>query len=435
MMIQESASQSATTMFDHTFAIRSKNKSNPLVSVIIPNFNHAQYLGDAIRSVLDQSYANVEVIVVDDGSTDQSRAVAAQFGDRILYLYQTNRGLSAARNTGIQAARGEYIGLLDADDLYEPHFVSTMLVALQSDPTAAGVFCGYQFVDQQNRPLPQVEARQVPNEQLYETLLDGNFFVPESILVHRSCYISAGHFDETLRACEDWDMWLRISRQYKIIGTNLVLTRHRVLAGSMSSDPTRMIQNRMAVLDKHIGPPPTQRTQANARVCRAYGEAYLISTVEYLQFGDQQQAYACLRQGVQLYPDLLGQLRTFFELGCGSQPKGQRGNFVTLDLEHNWRTLTELLNQLCHEQMIEPEQSPKQIGALAHFALGLLAYGAGNFALTRGHLLRALIKAPHLRNNRQLLSTLVKALMGTRLIAWLKQKKTVNNETRRVSLE
>lgn len=215
MTIQQSAAQFAPPKLDHKTRTRT-GKPNPLVSVIIPNFNHAQYLGDAIRSVLDQSYANVEVIVVDDGSTDQSRAVAAQFGDRILYLYQTNRGLSAARNTGIQAARGEYIGLLDADDLYEPHFVSSMLVALQSDPAADGVFCGYQFVDQQNKALPQVEARPVPTEQLYETLLDGNFFVPESILVHRHCYTSAGSFDETLRACEDWDMWLRISRQHKI---------------------------------------------------------------------------------------------------------------------------------------------------------------------------------------------------------------------------
>ncbi len=269
-----------------------------------------------------------------------------------------------------------------------------MLVALQNDPTADGVFCGYQFVDQQNRPLPQVEARPVPSEQLYETLLDGNFFVPESILVHRHCYTSAGPFDQTLRACEDWDMWLRICRQHKIIGTNLVLTRHRVLAGSMSSDPTRMIQNRMAVLDKHMGPPPTLRTQANARICRAYGEAYLISAVEYLQFGDQQQAYVCLRQGVQLYPALLDQLRTFFELGCGSQPKGERGNFATLDLTRNWQTLRALLEQLRFEQMLAPEQSPQQVVALAHFALGLLSYGAGNFALTRGHLLQALFQSP-----------------------------------------
>src|SRR6476661_4776701 len=92
----------------------------PLVSILIPNFNHAPYLGDAIGSVLAQSYDNVEVIVIDDGSTDASRAVAARFGNRIRYIWQENRGLSAARNRGIRAATGEYIGLLDADDLYEP---------------------------------------------------------------------------------------------------------------------------------------------------------------------------------------------------------------------------------------------------------------------------------------------------------------------------
>jgi hypothetical protein len=116
-------------------------------------------------------------------------------------------------------------------------------------------------------------------------------------------------------------------------------------------------------------------------------------------------------------------------------PKGERGNFAALDLKRNWQTLNTLLDRLAYEQVVPAEQSPKQVIGLAHFALGLISYGAGNFALTRGHLLQALFNAPQLRKNRQLLSTFVKALLGARLVDWLKQKKRAANEKRRISLE
>ncbi|HAV76800.1 MAG TPA: glycosyl transferase, partial [Anaerolineae bacterium] len=192
---------------------------NPLVSVIIPNFNHARFLGDAIRSVVGQDYKNVEVIVVDDGSTDNSREVVEQFGDKVKYIYQENAGLSAARNTGIRASKGSLIGVLDADDMYEPVFLSTLVADLQSNPKADGIYCGYQFVDQKNNLLPQIEARHVASELLYNALLDGNFFVPESIFLHRYVYDEVGLFDEALRACEDWDVWLRVTNKFRIIHT------------------------------------------------------------------------------------------------------------------------------------------------------------------------------------------------------------------------
>jgi tetratricopeptide (TPR) repeat protein len=242
-------------------------------------------------------------------------------------------------------------------------------------------------------------------------------------LVHRRCYASVGGFDETLRACEDWDMWLRITRQFKIIGTNRVLTRHRVLAGSMSSDPTRMIQNRLAVLKKQMGEEPTLRTAANARACKAYGEAYLISAVEYLQYGNEGRAYECLRQGAHLYPALLLQLPTFFELGCGNQPKGDRGNFASLDLRRNAQLLMRLLDKLFQEPAIAPElhQTKRQAYALADFALGLLSYGKGQFASARYYLLHALFTNPKLGSHEQLLSTLARVYLGPHVISWLKK--------------
>ncbi len=163
-----------------------------MVSFVIPNYNHARYLGQAIASALAQTYPNVEVIVVDDGSTDDSRAVAAAFGDRIRYIYQQNAGLSAARNTGVRAAQGEYIALLDADDLVEPAYAERLLAALAEAPQAAGAYCGFRFVDQDNRPLNRVEQRIAAPEALYGALLNGNYWVPESLLARRSCYQAHG---------------------------------------------------------------------------------------------------------------------------------------------------------------------------------------------------------------------------------------------------
>ena len=133
--------------------------TSSLVSFIVPNYNHARYVRLAIDSALAQTYPHFEIIVVDDGSTDDSRAVLSEYGDRIRTIFQANTGLSGARNTGVAAARGDFIALLDADDTIAPTYLERMLGALALHPEADAVYCGFQFVDQDNQPLPQVEKR------------------------------------------------------------------------------------------------------------------------------------------------------------------------------------------------------------------------------------------------------------------------------------
>lgn len=385
-----------------------------LVSVIIPNYNHAAYLGAAIQSVLDQSYRQVEIIVVDDGSTDNSREVVARFGDQVRYIWQTNQGLSAARNSGIRAAKGSYIALLDADDLYETAFLQTLVATLAATPTADGIYCGYQFVDEQNRLLPQREARLISVDRLYAALAEGNFLVPEAMLLRHVCYEQVGAFDETLSACEDWDMWLRVTKSFNIIGASQVLTRHRILPSSMSTDPTRMFTNRLAVLQKHFGPATADGNQENSLKQRAYGRTYLISGVEYLQFRDLGRVYSCLREMAHLCPALLLELDTFYQLGCGSQPKGSLGHFHSLDLAGNAQTLFALLDRLFAEPALAVQLIPyrRRAYAYAYLALGLLSYGAQRYGLTRHFLLRGIAAGFHHGLNGRALVTLLKALPG-----------------------
>lgn len=391
------------------------------VSIIIPTYNHAQYVVDAIQSVLNQVYDNYEIIVIDDGSQDKTRQVVAQFGNQVRYIWQENQGLSAARNTGIQAANGEFIALLDADDMYEPTFLSKLISELEANPDGDAVYCGYQFVDASNNPLPHIEKRLVPPDQLYDVLLNGNFMVPECMLVRQRCYTEGQLFDEALRACEDWDMWLWISKQYKVLAIPDVLTRHRILPASMSSDPVRMLNNRIAVLQKHFGITKSDLSHLTPVQRQAYSRAYLTTAVEYLQGHELDQAFRCLRKMLEFSPDLVIRLDVFYELGCGDQPKGFRGDFSTLNVHQNASLLLEMLEKLFHDPSLLPDViSYKRVAfANAYLALGLLFYGTRQFRAARGFLLRALATNPRHAFNRQLLLPLAKSLLDARLIDWL----------------
>jgi glycosyltransferase involved in cell wall biosynthesis len=388
----------------------------PLVSVIIPNYNHARYVSDAINSVLNQSYRNIEIIVVDDGSADNSREVIERFSEKVQYIYQENAGLSAARNTGIQASRGVLIGVLDADDMYETAFVSTLVAALNSSSSADGIYCGYQFVDQENNLLPQVESRSILSEDLYEAMLDGNFFVPESVFLYRYVYDDIGLFDEALRACEDWDVWLRVTKKYRVIHAPEILTRHRILAGSMSTDPLRMLTARLSVLKKHVGDEPL--TGGSSIVNRAYGRAYLGSCIEYMQYRDSYHAYECFQKMANICPELLVEVDTYYQLGCGDQPKGHMGDLTSLNVKRNAIPLLVMMKRLYvdSDTSDQVKRLERASFAMAYHSLGLLAYGTREFGEARKFFLRAVLNNLKLLFNRQIISLWVKSLLGPKVV-------------------
>ena len=393
----------------------------PLVSIIIPNYNHAQYIEDAIHSVLRQTYRNVEIIVVDDGSRDNSREVIAAFGDTVRAIFQQNQGLSAARNTGLTASRGKFIGVLDADDMYEPDFVETLVTALQSQSDADGIYCGYRFVDHLNQPLPQIEAREIAPEKLYWALVDGNFLVPESMFVRKHCYDAVGFFDTTLRALEDLDMWLRIASRFKVIHTTKILTRHRILPGSMSTDPTRQFENRLHVVKKNFGAEPAPTGEWSGDQRRAFSRAYLVSAVEYLQVKNDIRAFDCLRSMAIAQPALLARVETFYELACGDQPKGYRGEFASINLEKNARVTLRLLEKLFADHELRLTEFKRLAYANAEYAFGLLAYGQGNTRAARRHFLGALRFQPALIMDRAFVGSLLRSFLGARLIQSLRR--------------
>ena len=246
--------------------------SRPLVSVIIPTHNCGAYIADAIESVLAQTYSVCEIIVIDDGSTDQTRTSLAPYLGKIQYLNQNNRGVSAARNTGIARARGEFVALLDADDIWFPTKLELQVQALQSYPDAGWAFADFLDFDDSGvtgssrfNTWPGVRAwfeRHRVGEStiacgaIYVDLLQNNWMHTSSVLVRKEVLKVVGPFDDTLHGPEDHDLWLRIAQCYPVLCVNRVLTGYRFrpqsLSGSTESRGVFTHQGRLLVLEKHL---------------------------------------------------------------------------------------------------------------------------------------------------------------------------------------
>jgi glycosyltransferase involved in cell wall biosynthesis len=180
-----------------------------MVSVVIPAFNQGRFLPAAIDSALAQTYRDREIIVVDDGSTDETPAVAQRYGEAVRCVRQANAGLAGARNAGINRARGTFVALLDRDHVWLPGFLEHMLGVADAHPRSAVYFSAWRYVDSAGNLLPEPpHAHAVPHAMMYRALLRANFIVPSTVMMRRAAVVSAGLFDERFRRLEDWDRGL-----------------------------------------------------------------------------------------------------------------------------------------------------------------------------------------------------------------------------------
>jgi glycosyltransferase involved in cell wall biosynthesis len=209
------------------------------VSVVIPAYNSASTLHNAVRSVLDQTLPPAQVIVVDDGSTDHTHKVTSSFGSSVLCVRQERGGVSAARNAGIRAARHTWVALLDADDRWHPGKLEAQAAALQSRPDACWAFCDARIVDQAGSPVREwsfpsgIETAR----QLLETAFLYNPVAGSSsaVLVRRDCLAEVGLFDTGLAAVEDLDLWMRLASRHPFVHVPGVLVDITRTRGSLST--------------------------------------------------------------------------------------------------------------------------------------------------------------------------------------------------------
>jgi glycosyltransferase involved in cell wall biosynthesis len=236
----------------------------PKVSVIIPTYNCAHYLGNAIASVLRQTFTDYEIIVVDDGSMDNTYEVverfAAQFPSRIRYIYQSHKERSVARNRGIQAASGEYIAFLDADDEWLPHKLALQVPILDERPEVGLVHSKVVFMDKDGREIGPPPPRETPNGFVLKELLCGNFVWCLTVLCRRRCFDECGWFDTATIPAEDWDMWVRIAARYALYHIPEVLARYRFTPDPEGARDLRHYRADLRVVEKNASLlPPRER--------------------------------------------------------------------------------------------------------------------------------------------------------------------------------
>ncbi|MBH8574219.1 glycosyltransferase [Nostocaceae cyanobacterium CENA369] len=227
------------------------NPKLPIISVIIPVYNSEKTIKVTIGSVLKQTFEDFELIIINDGSQDSTLDVISEIKDsRIKVFTFTNGGGNVSRNRGLNMALGEFVSFLDADDIWTSDKLQLQLQALQENPTAKVAYSWTDYIDENDRFLVSGTHTSI-NGDIYEKLLINNFLENGSNpLIYKESIIELGGFDESLKAAQDWDMWLRLAARYFFVAVPCVQILYRVSAYSLSSNLVRQEKACLQVLER-----------------------------------------------------------------------------------------------------------------------------------------------------------------------------------------
>jgi glycosyltransferase involved in cell wall biosynthesis len=243
------------------------------VSVIIPTYNSARFLTDAIDSVLAQTFKDFEVWVIDDGSTDETASLIRGYRPSVHYLRQENRGVAVARNRGIEQSRGKYVAFLDADDTWLPSKLERQLDALWNSSNCRACYSAFSVADHNLRPL-DVNRSKRQGSALEDLLLRGNVVAtPSTVVCERSLLEASGGFDPTMSQCADWNMWVRLAELTEFLYIDEPLVTYRQHARNMSRNAPLLERDSILVLEKGFamrGLPESLRAQRRSALARNY---------------------------------------------------------------------------------------------------------------------------------------------------------------------
>jgi glycosyltransferase involved in cell wall biosynthesis len=264
----------------------------PLVSVIVPVHNGAATIDETLQSIRSQTYGNIEIIVVDDGSTDATASIVAQHASqdsRINIIYQPNAGVASARNHGLRLARGEYVAPIDADDLWAATKIEKQMEAMHSEPGVTLVFTWFACIDRHNKIL-SFGRRNAVGGQAFQEMCERNLVGNGSgALMRKDAVLAAGGYDETLhgrraQGCEDYKLYIQLTLQGKIVAVPEFLTGYRISADNMSSNYLTMYRSHELVArDLSAVRPDLRRSLVRGRIiCTRW---YLFRALRTRRFG------------------------------------------------------------------------------------------------------------------------------------------------------
>lgn len=281
-------------------------ENEPLVSVVIATYNMGQYLPLAVESVLNQEWSNLEVIVVDDGSTDDTLVVMRKFAidPRVKYIRTENQGQPKAKNRGISEARGQFIGFCDADDIWQPQKLTTQMPHF-CEPRVGVVYTDVSYVDPLSMPLSKACSVHRYEGKITDKLLIKNFIPFGTAVMRKECVQRSGMFDETLPMGIDWDLWLRYSVDWHFKYEPTKTYVYRIWQGQMSKNYRGRYDNAIRILTKFLSKYPD--TISETVISRAWADMYVgraiaIASSERTFYEPFRDIISGLRSDIRYWP-------------------------------------------------------------------------------------------------------------------------------------
>jgi glycosyltransferase involved in cell wall biosynthesis/LmbE family N-acetylglucosaminyl deacetylase len=408
----------------------------PRVSVIVPAYNRADLVGEAIQSVIDQTYTDWELIVVDDGSTDETAQVVAGFGERVRYIYQENAGACAARNNGFAISRGDYITFLDSDDSMLLHNLEILVGLLDARPEV-GIAYGWGYFYRQvngQRELmdyqriygeipPQLDApwegaERYPSGTTIEGKILPQLLLEDSMLlggnlIRRACVEAVGGFDTSISYMEHWDFYLRLAQA----GFTYACSRQAVMlyhnhSGNRFRDSAPVLRDHLTIL-KHILTDPAWQVSLAGVSDRAYYFAYFGNVLANFAYGSLDQGARSLNAALGYTPMTERDLTLL--AGCIARRVMETSTAAPLDSTHE---IFALIIQIPQTRLLQ-----NQVVALVHMSLALQEHRSSNLHLAARHALAAIQHNSSLWRNRGLIRVLIDGTGGRDILDWIRSRR------------
>lgn len=273
-------------------------KKSPTVSVIIPTYNGRNYVCQAIDSVLDQTYTDYEILVIDDGSDEDITPLLAKYGDRVQYFYKSNSGPADTRNFGLKRSKGKYISFLDHDDLWHPDKLKVQAEILDHNPDCSLVYCYPSLIDADGRKIPSERPSHFPSGRVFLDFLRRNRITTFSAsLIRRDIFDVVGLLDDSpcVTICEDYDLWLRIADVSEVLFTPEDLVLYRVHPGNLVRNYDTNLNSHLYVLNKALAASATLKKLPGKEVAKIkrehlYNKLLQFAFVHYYKTGDSRKA-------------------------------------------------------------------------------------------------------------------------------------------------
>lgn len=281
--------------------------NSPKVSVIIPTYNSAHFIIEAVDSVLAQTFTDFEVLVIDDGSKDNTKEVLTEkYGNSIQYFYKENSGVSKARNFGIEKAKGKYVAFLDSDDAWIPEKLEKQIVALEKNPANKACYSSFYLCDENLNPTG-INSSERKADALTDLLLIGNVVAtPSTVIAEKELFQQVGGFDDQLSQCADWEMWIRLATKTEFIYIDEPLLKYRIHGANMSKNAALLEKDTILLMEKGFAL-PNLPSSVKAKKNEALAKVYMVSAGTYFRAKQYRDFLRCARKAIAL--DLKQSLR------------------------------------------------------------------------------------------------------------------------------